>query len=432
MDFLVNPGNTIVGDVTVPGDKSISHRGLIFGALAEGETRIEGMLDGADCKATAQVLSQLGVNIDWQNKSVVVEGVGLHGLTGSTSSFDFGNSGTSIRLFSGLLSAQDFESSLTGDESLCKRPMTRVSKPLTQMGADIETTDGAPPLHIRPASELRGIDYEMPIASAQVKSALLLAGLYAAGSTRVHEPGVTRDHSERMLRRMGANVNSRPGVVEIVRTDRLSGSDFLVPGDFSSAAFPMVAALTSKAGHVVLRNVGVNPTRTGLLSALEQMGGKISLQNLRESAGEPVADIQVWGSKLRGIELDPRLVPLMIDEFPILFVASALAEGVSQFSGLAELRTKESDRIASMEAGLRALGVSCRSTEDSVTIEGGRPTGGRVDSFSDHRIAMAFSVLANSCTDGVTIVDTKNVGTSFPEFLPLMSELALAIEKADE
>ena len=431
MDFLVNPGSTVVGEVTVPGDKSISHRGLIFGAVAEGSTRIEGILDGADCKATARVLSQLGVQIDWQDTTVVMEGVGLQGLAGGASRFDFGNSGTSMRLFAGLLSAQRFESTLTGDGSLLKRPMTRVSKPLSQMGADIATNKGTPPIRIRPVSGLSGIDYAMPMASAQVKSALLLAGLYADGSTRIHEPGVTRDHSERMLQRMGANINRRPGVVEITRARRLHSRDFLVPGDFSSAAFPLVAALTSRNGHVMLRNVGVNPTRTGLLTALKQMGGKFRLENPRESAGEPVADIEVWGSTLNGIELDAKLAPFMIDEFPILFVASALAHGVSRFSGLAELRTKESDRIASMEAGLEALGISCTSTEDSVTIQGGRPSGGRVHSFTDHRIAMAFAVLANACTDGVTILDAENVGTSFPGFVQLMSELTLKIKKSD-
>ncbi len=429
MDFYVTPGHGFGGETTVPGDKSISHRGLIFGAVAQGVTRITGMLNGADCRATAKVLEQLGVSIEWQDTTVAVHGVGLHGLQPSQQILDFGNSGTSMRLFAGLLAAQSFPSRLTGDESLCRRPMTRIAAPLQLMGADIRTRNGTPPLEIGASRGLTGIDYELPVASAQVKSALLLAGLYAQGETRVREPAVTRDHSERMLERMGANIHSGEGQVRITASGPLMAAEFQVPGDFSSAAFPMVATLISRDGQLLLRNVGVNPTRTGLLTALEQMGARISIENHRNTGGEAVADIKVQASQLKGLDLDPTIAPLMIDEFPVLFAACAVADGVSRLKGLAELRTKESDRLSAMAAGLSALGVRCEPEADAITIHGGVPTGGVVDSFTDHRIAMALSLLAQRAGGEVTVRGVDNVETSFPSFAQTMQGLGLGIKE---
>ena len=413
----------------MPGDKSISHRGLIFGALAQGVTRITGMLDGADCRATAQVLNDLGVTIDWQGTTATVQGVGLHGLTGSEQILDFGNSGTSMRLFAGLLAAQSFSSRLTGDESLCRRPMTRIAAPLQLMGAQIRTRNGTPPLEIGANRGLQAIDYPLPVASAQVKSALLLAGLYAEGQTRIREPAVTRDHSERMLARMGANIQSAEGQVSIDGSQPLNAVEFQVPGDFSSAAFPLVATLIAREGRVLIRNVGVNPSRTGLLVALEKMGAKIELSNPRMAGGEPVADIEAEASPLNAIELEAGIAPLMIDEFPVLFAACAVAKGSSRLHGLAELRTKESDRLSAMAAGLEALGIRCEPETDAITIHGGELAGGVVDSFTDHRIAMALSILAQRAAGDVTIKGVDNVVTSFPDFARIIGALGLKIEE---
>lgn len=425
----MQPGGVISGSVKVPGDKSISHRSLMLGAIAQGVTEVTGILDGADCLATAKALRQLGVSIDWgSDNRVLIEGVGLRGFKKPEGVLDFGNSGTSIRLFCGLLAGSGFEATLTGDESLNRRPMGRIAKPLSQMGVELSTTDGCPPLTIRGHQTLTPIVYEMPMASAQVKSAILLAGLYADGVTQVIEPKPTRDHSETMLRGMGVDVRREVDTISLVGPAHLTATQFQVPGDFSSAAFLIVSAAINPGSRLELNGVGINPTRTGLLDVLGQMGAQIELTNTRLAGGEPVADLVVHGSQLRGINVDPVLVPLMIDEFPVLFAAAAVAQGETLVSGAEELRTKESDRLASMAEGLQRLGVDAETRVDGIRIRGGRPTGGSVASHHDHRIAMSFAVLAQRAQGPVTITGADNVVTSFPGFDTLMSELGLRIQ----
>ncbi|MEQ8205419.1 MAG: 3-phosphoshikimate 1-carboxyvinyltransferase, partial [Woeseia sp.] len=410
------------------GDKSISHRALMFGAIAEGQTRASGFLNGEDCLATLAALRSLGVTIEESaDRSVVVTGVGLHGLSAPAADLDLGNSGTAMRLFCGLLAGQSFSSTLVGDTSLSGRPMGRVVEPLTRMGAEIHSVGGRPPLQIHGGHKLAGIDYAMPVASAQVKSAVLLAGLYASGTTSVHEPAVSRDHTERMLTAMGATVHRDADRVTVLPGSALRGIDIVVPGDLSSATFPMLAALIANDSCVMLENVGVNPSRAGVITILRQMGADIRLHNERRCGDEPVADLEVRSSRLRAITLDPALVPLAIDEFPALFVAAACAEGTTEFSGLAELRVKESDRISAMADGLRVLGVSLEEQPDGIRITGGPLGSGTVQSSSDHRIAMAFAVAASRASDTVRIEDVANVNTSFPGFMENLQSLGVDI-----
>lgn len=414
-------GRPLQGALRVPGDKSVSHRAIMLGALAEGTTRITGFLEGEDTRATAHVFEQLGVRIETPNASErVVHGVGLHGLRGSASPLDCGNAGTGMRLLAGVLAGQGFDSTLVGDASLSKRPMRRVIEPLSRMGARIEATGGGlPPLHVYGGQALQGIDYTLPIASAQVKSALLLAGLYARGTTRVREPHPTRDYTERMLQAFGWPIRFSPGEAELEGGHGLKATDVAVPADFSSAAFFLVAACVIPGSRLKLEGVGMNPRRTGLLAALRLMGADIREENPGEQGGEPVADLVVSYAPLRGIVVPQSLVPDMIDEFPALFVAASCAEGQTTVSGAAELRVKESDRIATMSAGLRALGVTIHETPDGAVIEGGRIHGGTVDSHGDHRIAMSFAIAAQVAQAPVRIDDVSNVATSFPGFVTL-------------
>jgi 3-phosphoshikimate 1-carboxyvinyltransferase len=426
--YLVEPGGRIRGEARVPGDKSISHRALMLGAIAEGRSRITGFLEGEDCLATLRAIRQLGVRVETPAPgAVTVDGSGMRGLTGSAQPLDMGNAGTAMRLFMGLLAAQSFDSVLVGDESLMRRPMERVAGPLRQMGADVATTDGKPPVRIKGGNGLRGIDYDMPMASAQVKSAVLLAGLYADGGTTVREPGVTRDHSERMLQSFGCRVTARGGEVRLEPPARLLAADVEVPGDFSSAAFLVVAACIGATDPFVLRNVGVNPTRTGLLDMLSLMGADIRLLNHRSLGAEPVADIEIRPRQLRGCVIPERLVPLAIDELPALFVAAACAEGETVVTGAAELRVKESDRIASMAAGLSALGVGSEVLPDGMRIEGGPIGGGTVDSVGDHRVAMSFAVASLRASAPIRILDTANVATSFPGFVETAGSIGLSV-----
>lgn len=433
MEFLVKPSTVVDATVRVPGDKSISHRALLLGAIANGRTTVSGFLPGDDCLATLAALQAMGVDIvrDGADR-VTIDGVGLDGLRAPDGPLDLGNSGTAMRLFCGLLAAQSFDTELIGDASLSSRPMGRVIAPLEKMGARIGSRDGRPPLHIRGGAALHGIDYELPVASAQVKSALLLAGLYADAPVTVHEPGVTRDHSERMLRAMGADVASQGGTVTVQPRPSLRGLDLEVPADLSSATFPMLAALLSDGATVVLENVGVNPTRDGVLQVLRQMGADIRLHRERRCGDEPVADIEVRASALRGITLDPALVPLAIDEFPALFVAAACADGVSEFRGLAELRVKESDRISAMVNALTALGAQVEELPDGARITGGALQGGTVESHGDHRIAMAAAVAATRAAGPVTIRDVAAVATSFPGFAACLGTLGIAITASGE
>ncbi|MFC0677730.1 3-phosphoshikimate 1-carboxyvinyltransferase [Lysobacter korlensis] len=431
-DWIARPGSPLQGRVRVPGDKSISHRAVMLGALAEGTTHVRGFLEGEDTRATAKVFEQLGVSVEAPSESErVIRGVGLQGLRGATGPLDCGNAGTGMRLLAGVLAGQAFGSTLTGDASLSKRPMKRVIEPLERMGASVTSQEGLPPLHIAGGQALRGIDYVLPVASAQVKSAVLLAGLYADGVTRVTEPHPTRDYTERMLAAFGWPIEFRPGFAELSGGHRLTGTEVDVPADFSSAAFFLVAASVIPGSELCIEAVGMNPRRTGLLAALRAMGADITERAAREQGGEPVADLLVRYAPLHGIEVPVELVPDMIDEFPALFVAAACASGRTVVRGAAELRVKESDRIATMATGLRALGVSIEETPDGAVIEGGVIRGGRVDSHGDHRIAMSLAIAAQRASQEVRIGDVANVATSFPGFVGLAQRCGFALDHVE-
>jgi 3-phosphoshikimate 1-carboxyvinyltransferase len=425
-------GSALSGTVRVPGDKSVSHRAVMLGAIAEGTTRIRGFLEGEDTRATARVLARLGVRIEAPSDGErIVHGVGLHGLQGTDAALDCGNAGTGMRLLAGLLAAQSFDSTLVGDESLSKRPMRRVIDPLAAMGARIESGPGGlPPLCIHGGARLRGVETSTPVASAQVKSALLLAGLYADGETVVREPHPTRDYTERMLAAFGWPIEFAPGFARLQGGHRLDAIDVDVPADFSSAAFFIVAATLVPGSQLRIEAVGMNPRRTGLLDALRAMGADIREEHRHEQGGEPVADLVVRHAPLHGIEVPVAIVPDMIDEFPALFVAAACASGRTVVRGAAELRVKESDRIATMAAGLRALGIRIEETPDGAVIEGGRLGGGVVESHGDHRIAMSFAVAAQLADGEVRINDVANVATSFPGFVELACAAGMQLQAA--
>ena len=426
--LLSSPANALRGDITIPGDKSISHRAIMLGAIAEGITTVNGFLDGEDCLATLRAFQAMGVAIEGPiGQRVVIHGVGKYGLKKPDSVIDCGNSGTTMRLLTGLLAAQSFDTELTGDASLLKRPMDRVSRPLHQMGAEVMTTDGKPPLSIRGGKALQGITYEMPEASAQVKSCLLLAGLYAAGETRIIEPGLTRDHTERMLTAFSYPIQKSDNTVVINAASQCQGTDIIVPGDISSAAFFIVAATLVPGSELFIRNVGMNPTRTGVIQILQKMGADITIINKRLCGEELVADLFVKHAPLEGIDIPAAMVPLAIDEFPVLFVAASCAKGQTLLHGAKELRCKESDRIGVMATGLQALGIEVQTFEDGIFINGGTLQGGVVDSHHDHRIAMAFAVAGSVAQDSVTIKDCANVATSFPTFVKTANDVKLAI-----
>jgi len=424
--YLARPARLIQGSLRVPGDKSISHRALMLGAIAEGSTRISGFLASEDCLATLAALRSLGVTIERPAETDVrVAGVGRAGLRAPPAALDMGNAGTAMRLSMGLLSGQSFDSTLIGDSSLMRRPMERVAQPLRSMGARIDTRDGRPPVAIHGGSRLIAIDYRMPIASAQVKSALLLAALYAEGTSRITEPAPTRDHTERMLRGFGVAVEREQGCISVAGGARLTGSSIAVPGDFSSAAFFIVAGCLAASRGVVIRGVGVNETRTGLLDMLALMGADIQLESREEAGPEPIADIHVRASELRGIRVPEHLVPLSIDEFPVFFIAAAAARGETLVTGASELRVKESDRLAVMAAGLGQLGIECELLPDGIRIQGGGIGGGRIHSHGDHRIAMAFAIASLVAREPIEIEDVANVATSFPGFPALARQAGL-------
>ena len=443
MRFTVSPGGSINGEAKVPGDKSISHRSIMLGSIANGVTEVSGFLQGADSLATLAAFREMGVSIsNPENGRVRIEGVGKNGLRAPSNDIDLGNSGTSMRLLAGLLSGQNFGSTLIGDESLSKRPMNRVVHPLRTMGAELDSGEaGRPPIAIRPGNKLKGISYELPVASAQIKSCLLLAGLYAEGCTSITEPGPTRDHTERMLRSLGYAVETKVlessnaelsaegarSQITVIGDGELNGGDIKVPTDISSAAFFLVAASIVPGSELTLRDVGVNPTRTGILHILWDMGADITLSNERLWGAEPVADITVRSASLQGIAIPQRYVPLAIDEFPVVFIAALAASGTTVLTGARELRVKESDRIAVMADGISALGGAATATEDGMIIESSTLSGGRVDSHGDHRIAMAFSVAAMLATNDIEIENCTNVGTSFPGYAELAQSLGMDI-----
>jgi 3-phosphoshikimate 1-carboxyvinyltransferase len=428
LTFTIQPGGKLQGESRVPGDKSISHRSIMLGSLAEGVTHVKGFLEAEDALATLQAFRDMGVEIEGPvNGELTIHGVGKHGLKAPKNDLYLGNSGTSMRLLSGLLAGQSFNSVLTGDKSLSGRPMKRVTEPLAAMGADIKTTaQGTAPLHITGrAGHLNGIDYAMPMASAQVKSCLLLAGMYAQSVTSVTEPAPTRDHTERMLSGFTYPVKKKGNKVSITAAGNLKAADIDVPSDISSAAFFLVGASIAPGSDLLLRHVGINPTRTGVIDILRLMGANIKVLNERIVGGEPVADLHVVYSALKGIDIPEALVPLAIDEFPVLFVAAACAEGQTRLSGAEELRVKESDRIQVMADGLQVLGVNAQPTKDGMIIQGGPIGGGIVTSHGDHRIAMSFSIAGLRAAAPITILDCENVNTSFPEFKDLVKHLGL-------
>ncbi|WP_159015837.1 3-phosphoshikimate 1-carboxyvinyltransferase [Cognatiluteimonas profundi] len=424
-------GRSLHGSLVVPGDKSISHRAIMLAAIADGVSRIDGFLEGADTLATAAAFAAMGVRIEAPDSAVrIVHGVGVDGLQRPVAELECGNAGTAMRLLTGLLAGQSFDATLVGDASLSRRPMQRVIDPLRAMGARIQSDHGLPPLRITGGASLEAIDYVLPVASAQVKSALLLAGLYANGETRIREPQPTRDYSERMLQAFGAQLDFAPGHAQLRGRQRLRATNVSVPADFSSAAFFIVAATLVPGSDIRLERVGINPRRTGLLAVLRLMGADIRVENTIVPGGEAVADLVVRHAPLRGIDVPAVHVADMIDEFPVLFVAAACATGQTRITGASELRVKESDRIATMSAGLRALGIRVDESDDGATIHGGRLRGGTVDSHGDHRVAMAFAVAGQCADDGVQIGDVANVATSFPGFEALAMRAGFSLQPA--
>jgi 3-phosphoshikimate 1-carboxyvinyltransferase len=429
MQFICNPGGRVNGSLRVPGDKSISHRSIILSSIAQGTSNVSGFLQGEDSLNTIKAFQQMGVSIERDQGQVRVCGVGLHGLSKPGSDLDMGNSGTAMRLLLGLLAGQAFDSRLIGDSSLSSRPMRRVIDPLQLMGATIESEPGGrAPLLVKASSGLNAIEYDMPVASAQVKSCLLLAGLYAHGETVVREPAPTRDHSERMLRGFGCEVSTNEGEIRLAPKQVLLARDIEVPADISSAAFLMVAASIAADSEITLRHVGVNPTRTGVIDILRLMGADIELLNQRDIGGEPVADISVRSAGLSGIDIPAHLVPLAIDEFPVLFIAAACADGTTRLSGAEELRVKESDRIQVMADGLTILGIDAQTQSDGIVIQGGEFGGGVIESRGDHRIAMAFSIASLRASKEICINECANVNTSFPGFVELAHQAGIGIE----
>ncbi|CBA16198.1 3-phosphoshikimate 1-carboxyvinyltransferase [Xanthomonas albilineans] len=430
--WIATKGTALQGTLTVPGDKSVSHRAVMFAALADGVSRIDGFLEGEDTRSTAAIFAKLGVRIETPSPSQrLVHGVGVDGLRAPQGELDCGNAGTGMRLLAGLLAAQPFNSVLVGDASLSKRPMRRVTEPLALMGARIDTAaNGVPPLRIHGGQALRAIDFVSPVASAQVKSAVLLAGLYAEGVTFVQEPHPTRDYTERMLSAFGVEIAFAPGQARLRGGQRLRATDIAVPADFSSAAFFIVAASIIPGSDITLKAVGLNPRRTGLLAALRLMGADIVEHNHSEHGGEPVADLRVRYALLRGAKIPETVVPDMIDEFPALFIAAAAAQGRTVVSGAAELRVKESDRLAAMATGLRTLGIVVDETPDGATIHGGTLGAGTIESHGDHRIAMAFAIAGQLAQGEVRIEEVANVATSFPGFDALARHAGFALREA--
>ena len=436
MDYLVKPAESIKGEIRVPGDKSITHRAMMLASIASGQSRLTGVLEGEDCLATKKVFQHLGVNFIKENDDLIVEGVGIKGLRQPERELDFGNSGTGIRLSSGILVAQNFATELIGDSSLSERPMSRIVEPLSLMGANISSNQGTLPLNILPTSSLRGITFSLPVASAQVKSALLLAGLYAEGYTEVKEDKITRNHTETIFNEFGIPVevnkskNSRS--IRVSKSDKINPKDINIPSDFSSASFFILAALITPKSHLRIRGVGINETRIGFLHALRHMGGKIDIQNI-QNGPEPIADLLIESSKLKGITLNTKLVANMIDEMPAFFIAASLAEGTTIVKDAEELRAKESDRLEAMANALGSLGVKFKLNQDGIVIHGlgdkGQFKASEINSLGDHRIAMASSIASLRADGEVRIVDCDNVGTSFPDFIEVCGDIGIKIKE---
>jgi len=429
--FIASSSRSLYGSIKVPGDKSISHRSIMLGSIANGVTNVSGFLEGEDSLATLRAFQQMGVQIERIGSNVAIHGVGMHGLKSSSKALDLGNSGTSIRLMSGLLSAQSFDSQLCGDKSLSKRPMARVIEPLSMMGAKIDSHESRPPLSITGGQKLSAINYTLPVASAQIKSCLLLAGLYANGETCILENNTTRDHTERMLRSFGYPVNTANGQISLMGGGELNACDIEVPSDISSAAFFIVAASIAKDADITLKAVNINPTRTGILDILDMMGAKITLTDERVVAGELVADIRVCSAELHGVDIPHELVPLAIDEFPVIFIAASCATGDTLLTGAKELRIKESDRIQVMADGLTSLGIKNEVLDDGIRIQGGEfsKQNSVIKSQQDHRISMSFAIASTRSKYDIRIEGVDNVKTSFPNFVELANKIGMNIEE---
>ena len=427
----VIPGGALQGRIRVPGDKSISHRAIMLGAIADGTTQVRGFLNGEDCLATVSAFRHMGVNIREHRQALFIDGVGMRGLQAPSVDLDCGNSGTSMRLLCGLLSAQNFDSVMTGDASLQKRPMRRVSEPLGKMGARIRTTEsGCAPLQISASTGLRGIAYQSPVSSAQIKSSLMLAALYAEGATQIIEPSLSRDHTERMLRAFCHPVESKGSTVTLEAADGLVATDLEVPGDISSAAFFILGASIAPGSDLIIESVGLNPTRTGCLDIFRSMGADIEVLDERQAGGEPLGDLRVRHAPLSGARISGEVVARAIDEFPAIFIAAACAEGDTVLTDAAELRVKESDRIAVMAAGLQVLGIEATPTADGMQIRGGQMRGASIDSHGDHRIAMSFAMAGLRAAEPIQINDCAAINTSFPGFAELAANSGLNVVAA--
>jgi 3-phosphoshikimate 1-carboxyvinyltransferase len=427
--FIAQPASVLFGNLKVPGDKSISHRSIMLGSLGNGITKVSGFLEGEDALSTLKAFQAMGVKIERNSDNVVIYGVGINGLKKPKAPLNLGNSGTSMRLMAGILSAQKFDCELVGDESLSKRPMGRVINPLKKMGAIIASNDGKPPLKITGGQQLKAINYALPVASAQVKSCVLLAGLYAQGQTCITEPAPTRDHTERMLKGLGYGVNVDNNKICLTGGGELTATTIQVPSDISSSAFFMVAACIAPKADITLLGVNINPTRTGVIDILKLMGANLTQTNEREIGGELLADIRIQSSELIAINIPKKLVPLAIDEFPAIFIAASCAKGETILNGAKELRVKESDRIQVMADGLNILGIKNEVLEDGIKIQGGafkKPTG-VIKSAHDHRISMSFAMASLRCDYPIEINGVDNVKTSFPNFVELANSVGMNI-----
>ena len=428
MDFYVEPSENLSGEIEIPGDKSISHRAVIFGALACGVSEFENFLSGEDCLATLDAFENLGVKVNLNDGKLIINGVGINGLNKASEALYLGNSGTSARLLIGLLGAQKFESTIKGDMSLSGRPMNRVLDPLEKMGANIQSNNGRLPIHIKSVNEVLSIKYSLPIASAQVKSSLILASIYADSQSKIKEKWVTRDHTERMMQSMGYPISVTDNIITVEGNGKLNPIKLNIPGDFSSSVFLIVACLIAPNSSITIKNVGINSTRTGFLRIAKMMGANIDIHNKRMEGYESVADINVRTSSLQSIQVeDNDLVSLSIDEFPAIFILAANADGTSIFRGLKELRVKESDRISSMAKGFQRLGINTVEFEDGIQIEGGKLDGGDIECFGDHRVAMSFAVAGASAKNAIRVNNVESVGTSFPSFLDCVKEIGICI-----
>lgn len=437
INYCISPGGKLSGRFSVPGDKSISHRALMLSAIAEGRSRITGFLDGEDTLATMAAFRAMGVKIQHNpenevpgNKGlgnqVIVDGVGMQGLSTPATALNLGNSGTSVRLLSGLLSGLGVECELVGDESLMSRPMRRIVDPLQKMHASITCSEeGTLPIHIKGGASLTAIDYEMPVASAQLKSCLLLAALSANGRTCIHEPVATRDHTERMLKQFAYQIECQGSTISLTGGGALKATDIEVPADISSAAFFIVGACITDGSDIIIENVGINPNRDAVIHILREMGAYITLLDEKIVSGEPVADIQVKSSELHGIDIPESLVPGAIDEFPVIMVAAACAKGKTRLTGAEELRIKESDRITAISEGLQILGIDVDEQPDGMTVTGGKMAGGEINSLTDHRIAMAFTIAGLNASSPIKVKDCANVETSFPGFVEVAKTAGL-------